>query len=74
MFGSLNLNSMLIVGVVICLLGLFYLHKKIQNLSPVSHPPAREVPMKFMVPDAPIQQAPVQPPVPVQPVVTEKQQ
>lgn len=71
MFGSLNLNSMLIVGVVICLLGLFYLHKKIQNLNQVSHPPAREVPMKYMVPEAPVQ-PPVQ--LPVQAPVTEKQQ
>ena len=69
MFGSLNLNSMLIVGIVVCILGLFYLHKKIQNLSPVSQPLAREVPMKFIVPEVPVQ--------PVQPVpqpITEKQQ
>lgn len=71
MFGSLNLNSMLIVGVVVCLLGLFYLHKKIQNLSPVSQPLAREVPMKFMVPEAPVQ--PVQPVQPMPQPVTEKQ-
>ncbi len=80
MFQSLNMQSLMLVGIIVAVLGLFYLYKELtkvkSTLNQVSKTPAYDTfvkPLPVRPPHPAPAPAPVQPPEPVEEVVTKKE-